>query len=245
MLAAGAGRRLTPLTELVPKALCPVAGAPLVDWAIARARHVTPRVAVNAHHRQSSLARHLEGSGVHVQVERDRLLGTAGALGNLKPWIDGRHVLVVNADSWHQAPLERLLDGWDGERPRLLTVVHPALATWGDRAYAGAALLPWEGVRRLGSEPSGLWEVWWRELDPVSGAIEFVPYGGPWFDCGTPARYLAANLSASGGEPVIGPGSVIEGTVERSVVWAGARVSVGESLRDAIRASDRLTVLVR
>jgi mannose-1-phosphate guanylyltransferase/MurNAc alpha-1-phosphate uridylyltransferase len=43
---------------------------------------------------------------------------------------------------------------------------------------------------------------------------------------------------------VIGAGAVVEGSVVRSVVWAGATVAPGEVLVDAIRAEGR-TVLVR
>ena len=66
----------------------------------------------------------------------------------------------------------------------------------------------------------------------------------PVVDCGTPARYLRANLLWSGGESVIGDGAVVEGEVVRSVVWDGARVAAGERLVDAIRASDQMTVQV-
>jgi ADP-glucose pyrophosphorylase len=72
-----------------------------------------------------------------------------------------------------------------------------------------------------------------------------VRWDGPCVDCGTPARYLAANLAASGGEPVVGEGAVVEGTVERTVVWPGARVAAGEVLVDAVRTDTGLTVLVR
>ena len=61
----------------------------------------------------------------------------------------------------------------------------------------------------------------------------------------TPAQYLAANLESSGGESVIGPGAVVEGTVEESVIWPGAHVRPEEHLTRAIRVGDRLTVLVR
>ena len=75
-------------------------------------------------------------------MEDGERLGTAGALGRLRPWIDGRPVLVLNADTWTTADLGPFVAGWDGVRPRLLCVADPELATWGDLAYAGAALLP-------------------------------------------------------------------------------------------------------
>jgi NDP-sugar pyrophosphorylase family protein len=246
VLAAGAGVRLRPLTLIRPKALCPVGGVPLVDHAVARARDVTDAVAVNCHRSQPTLAVHLEGLGVHLSVEDGDVLGTAGALGRLRPWIDGRPVLVLNADTWSSAELRHLVDGWDGVRARLLCgPVRPgAPATWGDRAYAGAALLPWSQVSGLVDEPSGLWEVSWRHLRPGVD-LDLVVATDPFVDCGTPARYLEANMAASGGVSVIGEGARVEGLVERSVVWDGARVHPGELLVDALRASDEVTVLVR
>ena len=244
VLAAGSGTRLRPLTAVLPKALCPVGTVALVDLAVARARTVTASVAVNVHAGRPLMEAHLEGAGVHVSVEEPVALGTAGALGRLRPWIDGRTVLVVNADAWHTADLAAFARGWDGGRPRLLTVREPALATWGDRAYAGAALMPWGLVRGLPDTPGGLWEVSWRTLRPGVD-LELAGHDGPFFDCGTPRRYLAANLAASGGRPVVGAGATVEGELDRSVVWAGARVGAGEVLRHAVRASDRVTVLVR
>jgi NDP-sugar pyrophosphorylase family protein len=213
---------------------------------VARARKVTGEVAVNVHHGRRLMEAHLEtlSPPVHASFEEPRALGTAGALGRLRPWIDGRDALVVNADAWHGADLAAFAAGWDGRRVRLLTVRDPARATWGDRCYAGVALLPWSGVARLPSTPSGLWEAWWRRLVPGED-LELVLHEGPWFDCGTPASYLAANLESSGGRSVVGTGALVEGEVESSVVWPGARVEAGEQLRRAVRATGGVTVLVR
>jgi N-acetyl-alpha-D-muramate 1-phosphate uridylyltransferase len=43
----------------------------------------------------------------------------------------------------------------------------------------------------------------------------------------------------------VGEGARVEGKVDHSVVWPGARVRPGESLAYGIRADDYVTVLVR
>lgn len=244
VLAAGAGVRLRPLTRLRPKPLCPVAGVALVDDGLARVAAVTgdgpTALAVNVHHGRDQLVAHLDGR-VHLSVENPEPLGTAGALGHLRDWIDGRPVLVVNGDTWCPAPLGPLLDGWDGERIRVLVAGSSAM---GERARVAGALMAWRDVAGLRAEPSGLWETSWRAA-LAAGRVEAVRAPPPFVDCGTPAAYLAANLAASGGAPVVGEGAVVEGDLVRSVVWPGAVVRAGEVLIDAIRADAGLTVLIR
>jgi NDP-sugar pyrophosphorylase family protein len=263
VLAAGAGTRLRPLTDFLPKALCPVANVALLDWALARLRPVAPDIAVNAHHRHQQIEQHLAGlaglaglpgragladGSVHLSVEQPEALGTAGALGRLRGWIDGRSALVVNADAWSSAPLSVLVEGWDGERLRVLVV---AAEPGGERAdfsdergsyrFAGASLLPWDVVVGLAPEPTGLYEVAWRPAEEA-GRLELVVVAQPFFDCGTPAEYLDANLCASGGASVIGAGAMVEGEVVRSVVWPGGVVRRGERLVDCIRVGADATV---
>ena len=243
VLAAGAGTRLLPLTRLRPKALCPVANVPLVDLAMARARTVTADVAVNVHHGRAMLEEHLAGR-VHVSVEADRALGTAGALGRLREWIAGRPVLVLNADAWLQADVAGFVRGWDGVRTRLLVVNDPRRGDFGPWRHAGVALMPWAEVERLSDEPAGLYETRWHGAHEA-GRLDLVSHEGPFFDCGTARDYLGANLAASGGASVIGPGAIVEGEVVRTVVWPGAVVAKHERLVDAVRAHEFLTVLVR
>lgn len=246
-LAAGAGTRLHPLTLLRPKPLCPVGDRPLLDHALDRLATATADAAVNVHHGRSQVEEHLarRDDTVHVSVEEGEARGTAGALGLLRGWIDGRPTLVTNADAWLPVDLAAFVDGWDGERVRLLCVEDPARGDFGTLRYCGVALMPWAEVEPLGPEPSGLYERSWGRLWEA-GALDLVRHDGTFVDCGTVADYLAANLDWSGGETVVGEGAVIGAgsRLVRSVVWPGATVRPGELLVDAIRA-DRLTVLVR
>jgi hypothetical protein len=272
VLAAGSGERLAPLTRLLPKALCPVGNEPLVDLALGRAARVLDAagasaggesMAVNVHHGRDALVDHLAGRVV-VSVEDEVALGTAGGVGNLRGWIAGRDVLVANADAWLGGAVDAFADGWDRERVRLLCV--PASGGRGDfgtACYAGMCLLPWAQVERLGSEPSGLYEVLWRG-EWEAGRLDLVVVDTPFLDCGTPADYLRANLyeaarsdagslvapgavvatGSSVTRSVIGAGAEVRGEVADAVVWPGSVVHTGERLLGGIRAG-QLTVLVR
>jgi MurNAc alpha-1-phosphate uridylyltransferase len=241
VLAAGAGSRLRPLTDVRPKPLCPVGGRTLLDRALDRVAPHVSRTAVNAHHHADQLVAALAGRDVHVSLEQPAALGTAGALGALRDWVDGRAVLVSNADAYYGSgdPVGDLVAGWDGHRPRLLCVRTGAASDFGELHYVGTALLPWWSVRDLAPVPSGLYEVSWRDLhaagrlDLAVGALTETTA----VDCGTPADYLRANMLASGGAAVVEPGAVVEGVVVRSVVWAGERVGPAERLVDAVRAA--------
>lgn len=241
VLAAGAGTRLRPLTELRPKALCPVANRPLVDHAIdAVARH-SDAVAVNVHAHVDQMVAHLEDR-VHLSIESPDALGTAGGVGNLRDWIAGRGVLLRNADAWSRDDLEQLVSGWDGERVRLLVVdAGSGRGDFGQWLYAGACLLPPRVVAALPATAAGLYEVCWRD-EERAGRLDLCPSGASFIDCGTPSDYLAANLDASGGASVIGEGAQVLGTVERCVVWPGGYVGPDEHLIDVIRVGSDLTV---
>ena len=271
VLAAGEGQRLRPLTASVPKALCPVGNVALLDRALARLAGAglsgPADVAVNAAYLAAQVVRHV-GGRAHLSVEDDGPLGTSGGVGRLKGWIDGRGVLVGNADAYLYDPMREpgkdiaaLLDGWSGETVRMLTKPVPAGASGGfsGRRFAGFSLLPWRYVRHLTDEPSDLVRTVWRPAE-AAGELELIGYDGVYIDTGTPADYLAANLHAAGGralidptaeidaavsDAVIGPRARVHAPVTRAVVWPDAEVPPGEPLTGAIRAPGGLTVHVR
>lgn len=268
ILAAGEGQRLRPLTELLPKALCPVGNVALLDHALARLASLgltgPAEVAVNAAYLSDQVVRHA-GDRAHLSVEPDGPVGTSGGVGRLKHWIDGRGALVGNADAYLADParepgkdIAALLDGWSGDTVRMLTKPNLPGATGGfsGRRFTGFSLLPWRYVRELSEAKSDLVRTVWRPAE-AEDALELISYEGVYIDTGTPADYLRANLHAARGgslvdptatvtgpvtDSVVGPDARVEGALTRSVVWPGATVAATESLVDAIRAPGDLTV---
>lgn len=244
VLAAGAGERVRPLSLLRPKPLFPVASAggvtTLLDLALDALGGGPARLAVNAHHLADQVVAHV-GGRAHVAVERPVALGTAGALGGLRGWLDGRDAVVLNGDVLLDGPaVPSLLDGWDGERSRLLVV--PARERRVDFTdhrgrwrYVGACLLRGDDLARLAPEPTGLYEVLWRGEERSRG-LDLVPFDGVAIDCGTPADYLGAALLHTADGVLVEPGAEVLGTVERSVVWSSARVAAHEHLTGVVRA---------
>ena len=240
VLAAGAGSRLRPLSLERPKALCPVGDRALVDHAIERVHAATGLVAVNVHHGRRRMEEHLEGR-VHLSFEDRPGLGTAGAVVELFPWLEGRGVLIVNADTFTDAGLAGAVDRWDRERAAVILVGEGEL---GPGSRVAGSLLPPAVAAQLPEGPSGLYETCWRPAQQ-DGRLQVITVEGMFHDCGTPADYLAANMAWSGGHPVVEPGARVDGQLERSVVWSGAVVSEGEVLVEAIRTGAGRTVLVR
>lgn len=212
-LAAGAGTRLRPLTLTVPKALCPVAGVPLLDLTLARLADLgltgPGSVAVNACHLADQVAAHVAGRA-HLSREEPPALGTSGGVANLRGWIAGRATLVCNADAYlapesPDAPgpggvYGGLLAGWGGQTVRMLVTPAPPAqeGEFGQERqwrFAGASLLPWRLVRDLSARPSELVATVWRPAE-ARGELELVPHRGVFIDCGTPADYQTANLHA-------------------------------------------------
>lgn len=122
LLAAGLGTRLHPLTDLLPKCLAPIRGAPLLDyWLHLLTRAGVERVLVNAHHHADVVAAYLARSPWARKValvHEDALLGTGGTLAaNARFFRGSEPFLVAHADNLTNVDLRQF---WQAHaaRPR-------------------------------------------------------------------------------------------------------------------------------
>jgi len=250
-LAAGAGRRLAPLTATTPKPLLAPAGRPLIDLACdALLKAGAERVVVNLHHGAEAIAAHLDGRAGVRAVREPVLLGTGGAL------VGARRAGLLGAGSGDPTVVVTCADH----------VVEPGdlemLATSLERSGAPVAIGLGRGrslpTFRLDGElavadPDGGWtatgvfalragildavppgystmvesllEPCWRRDELVG-----VPFGGAWADAGTLGRFLdvSAGLLAGRWPYPLPPGSLRRDARGGPVfVAAGARLDPG------------------
>ncbi len=111
VLCAGRGERLRPLTVGVPKPLLPVAGRTAAVRTIEALHRVGAETAVNLHYLAGTVRTGLEqqarARGIELTfAEEPQLLGTLGALVNLRDFLaGGDDVVLVNGDSVCRWPL--------------------------------------------------------------------------------------------------------------------------------------------
>jgi dTDP-glucose pyrophosphorylase len=130
IMAGGTGKRLHPHTENRPKPLLPVAGKPMLEHIIDRAKLEGFNHFVLAIHYLGHMIEAHFGNGEHLGVQIDYLreespLGTAGALGLLNPLPDAPF-LVTNGDVITDVRYGELLD---------FHTRHDALATMAVRIH--------------------------------------------------------------------------------------------------------------
>jgi len=240
LLAAGHGTRLAPLTDLVPKPLCPVGNAPMIDLALRLASGQTDRTVVNVHRFRDQFERWCP-NGVDLSIEQD-LLGTAGGVANIASWVGDDDLLVINSDALLIGDIGPFVSGWDRSTIRLLVTPDPRRPDFdGMWRFAGASLMPNRVVHELAQGFSDLYRAAWLPAQQA-GVLELVPFAGWHLDCGTLADYLFANLTVAGRRSVIAPDAVVHGEVVDSVVWSGCEVGPTERLVRSVRARNDLTV---
>lgn len=115
VLAAGQGTRLRPLTDKIPKALVPVAGRAMIEYALLLLRHYGIReIMINLHHFGERVEKHLsDGNKLGLEIsysEEPELLDTGGGLLKAKPFLQDETFIVINTDALIDLNLADLID---------------------------------------------------------------------------------------------------------------------------------------
>lgn len=239
VLAAGWGTRLAPFSDIRPKPSFPLGGTTLLHHALGLLRPHVDELAVNFSAFDDWFRANLPAE-VEQFHEEGQPLGTAGALFNMCHWIDGRDVVVLNADSVLFGRTDSFLHALGAGTTRLLVTYDRTAPDFdGIWRFAGLSTMGAASLAHLTGQSRDLYhEVWKQQL--ASGDIELVPLQGMAIDCGRPADLLAANLVASGGRSVIERGAAVDGDVDSCVVLRGAKVGAGESFRHCVIGPDHV-----
>jgi MurNAc alpha-1-phosphate uridylyltransferase len=130
LLAAGFGKRMTPLSDTCPKALIPVLGHPLIDWAYDRFEEAgAARYIVNSHYLAAQIENHMgQRDKVTISHEVD-ILETGGGIKKALPSLGPNPFFAANADSlWLDHDISavlRMAKFWDPTRMDGLLLLYP------------------------------------------------------------------------------------------------------------------------
>ncbi len=215
VLAAGYGTRLLPLTERMPKPLVPVAGKPMMEYALDKlAAYGIEEVVVNVSHHKAQLIDYLSAfKGLRFKIsEEPEPLETGGGLKKALPLLGDEPVFTINSDIlWFddgQGALERLAEAWDDVKMDFLLLAQSKSKALGhdqgeDHLFikrgntigwketeapyiiAGIGILHPRVLRHV---PEGKFsiKVLWREA-MKQDRLKCLPHQGKWFQTGTMA----------------------------------------------------------
>lgn len=213
VLAAGYGTRLKPLTDRMPKPLIPVAGKPMIEYALDRLKaYGIEEVVINVSHLKEQLNAYLcECRGLTIQLsEEAEPLETGGGLKKALPLLGNDAFFYINSDIiWlddGETALDRLTRCWDETKMDFLLLAQSRASAVGyDKGEDHLFVKPgntfeWSdpeapyiiasvGIihpRVLADAPKGKFSVKTLWLQALSQNRLFcLPHRGRWFQTGT------------------------------------------------------------
>jgi len=156
VLAAGLGLRMRPLTDHIPKPLVSVAGQPLLDHVLDKlAAAGVSEAVVNVHYLPDQIIEHVKTRKqprVIVSDERDKVLGTGGAVVKALPLLGPEPFFHVNADTmWIDGVrpnLARLAETFDPAKMDILLLMAPTASSIGYSGRGDYSMLPDGALRK-------------------------------------------------------------------------------------------------
>ena len=231
VLAAGYGTRLKPLTDRLPKPLVPVAGKPMIEYALDKLRaYGIQEIIINVSHFKEQLTAHLSTfNDLTIKIsEEAEPLETGGGLKKALPLLGSDAFFTINSDIlWtdeQESALDRLTRYWDDANMDFLLLTQPkAKAIGHDQGEDHLFIKPgntfdWNeqeapyiiagiGIlhpRVLVNAPEGKFsvKVLWHEA-LRQNRLACLPHHGQWFQTGTIQDIKTAekHLMGRGGRP--------------------------------------------
>ncbi len=138
VLAAGYGTRLKPLTDRTPKPLLPVAGKPMIEYALNKLRaYGIQEVIINVSHLKEQLTAYLSAfNDLAITIsEEAEPLETGGGLKKALPLLGNEPFFTINSDIlWtdeRESALDRLTCCWDDAKMDFLLLAQPKARAFG------------------------------------------------------------------------------------------------------------------
>lgn len=212
ILAAGRGERLKPITDNIPKALCPVQGKPLIEHHVIQLAKAGFEKLIINHAYLGGQIRHFLGNGERWGVEicyspePPGGLETGGGIVNALPLLGKDPFIVVNADIFTDYNFLQLTHEPNSDIHLILIAKNPVLKHHGDFGLTNKNQLTnsnpeytFAGIacyhpRVFSNCKQGRYSVTplirhCAELGKASAEL----YQGVWFDIGSKERLRAAN----------------------------------------------------
>jgi MurNAc alpha-1-phosphate uridylyltransferase len=218
IFAAGFGTRMGTLTKTMPKPMIPVAGKPLIDYAIDLVTDANIQsTVVNLHYFPEQLETHLaQYENITTLREKGAILETGGGLKNALSLLGNDPVITLNSDAvWTgDNPISALLDHWKPDEMDALLVLIPTQnaqehrgtgdfnldkntrlsrrgdAPSADYVYAGAQIIKTDLLAGI-SETSFSLNFLWDQMLAADRVYGVVHHGG-WVDVGRPKGIAVA-----------------------------------------------------
>jgi MurNAc alpha-1-phosphate uridylyltransferase len=220
VLAAGYGTRLKPLTDRMPKPLIPVAGKPMIEYALDKLRaYGIKEIVINVSHLKEQLTAYFANCrDLTVKIsEEPEPLETGGGLKQALPLLGAEPIFTINSDIiWTDEPegaLDRLARHWDDATMDFLLLAQSKAKAighdkgedhlfikrdntigWVEREapyiIAGVGILH---PRVLANAPGGKFtvKILWHEALKRNRLV-CLPHHGRWFQTGTLADIKTA-----------------------------------------------------
>jgi mannose-1-phosphate guanylyltransferase len=226
ILAAGKGKRLRPLTEVLPKALVPVVNRAMLERTIELlSLHGAQELIINAHHQSQRITDYLKRrdySALRIEVSvEEEILGTGGGIKNTRHFWDERPFIVINSDiitdidltaayAYHQSRGNMAtLVLHDLHRYNKLTIdkdmnILSIKSTSGEKgalAFTGIHVMNPEVLDHIPEDvPCNIIDCYRQLIQEKRAVRAYVATGHRWIDIGTIHDYQRANRDLLGPE---------------------------------------------